>query len=224
MLDRHPTGLGRAVRDLQGRELPASSALHARALPDGFFARLGPRFLRTYHRSFVESPHAVALVSTDAGAFEGFLLAVLDPAPHGAYVLRRWGPELAVRGAVALLARPAVLVLFLRTRLVRYARGLWRRGRRPATPSRSSGRAVEGEWAVLSHIAVDDALRGAGAGAALVRALHERAAAAGATGVVLLTAVDGAAPSFYRRLQYEDEGVVKGSDGRPWLRFRHRLR
>jgi len=209
------------VHDLTADHLAATAALHARSLPDGFFARLGHRFLRGYHRTFVDSPHAVALGVSADGEVQGFLLSVLAPGPHGTYVLRRWGLALAVRGALALCRRPRVLVFFARTRAGRYARALWRRRTDRAGQPRS---APAGEWAVLSHVAVDDRVRHGGRGAALVQALHDRATAAGAAGVVLVTDPDGPGPGFYRRLGYDDEQVVRGSDGRQWIRFRHRLR
>lgn len=210
----------REVRPLRPGDAPVTASLHAQALPDGFFAQLGARFLRAYHRSYADSPHAVALVSVSGGQVDGFLLGVLAPPAHGAYVLRAWGPRLASRAVLSLLVRPRLLAVFLRTRLLRYARGLWRR-RRPAAAVAGPS-AAGGTWAVLSHVAVDSERRGSGAGAALVQVLHDRVRSADAAGVVLLTSVEGAAPSFYRRLGYEDEGEVVGADGQQWLRFRWR--
>lgn len=211
---------GVRIRQLRDGDVASTAALHSRALPGGFFPRLGGTFLRSYHCTFADSPHALGLVCVDDGDRPyAFLLAVLDTEAHGAYVLRRWGARLAARALLALLLRPHVLWVFLRTRVSRYARGLWRRhARAPVGAGRSSGRV-----AVLSHVAVADSARGSGAGGALVRALHEHAAAAGATEVVLVTAADGAAPGFYRHLGYHEEGAVESSDGAPWLRFRQRL-
>lgn len=219
MTDRAEPAGARVVRPLVDADAPATAALHAQALPGSFFVDLGPRFLRAYHRSFADSPYAVALVASRGSDVEGFLLGVLSPAQHGAYVLRTWGARLAVRAALALLVRPRLLAVFLRTRLLRYARGLWRRVR-PVAASPSPGAA--GAWAVLSHVAVDGARRGSGAGAALVGVLHDRVTAAGATGVVLLTSLDGGGPAFYRRLGYDEQGQVTGADGQPWLRMRWR--
>lgn len=212
---------GGEVHDLTASHLAKTATLHERSLADGFFAQLGRRFLREYHRTFVDSPHALALGVSSNGQLEGFLLAVLAPQAHGAYVLRRRGLALGVRGALALSSRPAVLVLFVRTRAGRYARGLWRRRRKPEVQVVS---APAGEWAVLSHVAIDDEVRRGGRGALLVRALHDRASAAGAAGVVLVTDPDGPGPGFYRRLGYDDGTSGVGSDGRQWMRFRYRLR
>lgn len=209
------------VHDLAASHLAATAALHERSLPDGFFARLGQRFLRSYHRTFIDSPHAVALGASADGELEGFLLAVLAPGPHGRYVLRRWGAVLGMRGVLALCSRPRVLVLFLRTRAVRYARALWRRRRAQAEQHQS---APAGALAVLSHVAVSDRVRRGGRGATLVQALHARAAADGVAGVVLVTDPHGPGPGFYRRLGYDEEGVSVDSDGQQWMRFHFRLR
>ncbi len=212
---------GAQVHDLTESHLSATAALHERSLPDGFFASLGQRFLRCYHRTFIDSPHAVALGASAHGELEGFLLAVLAPGPHGTYVVRRWGLTLGMHGVLALASRPQVLLLFLRTRAVRYARALWRRRRAQVAQPQS---APDPESAVLSHVAVDDGVRRGGRGATLVQALHARAADVGVAGVVLVTDPHGPGPGFYRRLGYDEEGIAVDSDGRQWMRFRHRLR
>lgn len=203
------------------QDLSECANLHRRELPDSFFARLGKRLLRSYHRTFVASPHAVAMVAVSAGRTEGFLLGVLKPTPHGAYVLRTWGLRLALVGSAALLVRPRELALFLRTRLPRYARGLWRRGRRQSPPDAAPDQV--GREAVLAHIAVQPSVRRGGAGSALVEAFHREVRRAEIASVVLLTAVDGPGAGFYKRLGYDLEGTVKGADGQPWLRYRRRL-
>lgn len=208
---------GPGVRQLCPQDTRSTARLHTQALPDGFFARLGPGFLSLYHRTFVDSPHAVALAAGPGGDVDAFLLAVIDPAAHGAYVLRRFGPRLALRGLVALLVRPGLLVLFMRTRLARYARGLWRRRLPPAPPQ---SQAQGGTWAVLSHIAVEAGSRKAGHGAALVRELEALVRSSGTSGVVLLTAQHGPGAAFYARLGYTNEGAAPGTDGQQWLRFR----
>lgn len=213
------------VRPLLAAEVADSAALHVRELPGGFFPALGQRFLRRYHQSFVDSPYAVAYAAHGQGRLDGFLLGVLDPRQHGAYVLRHRGLQLGLAALLALLVRPRMLVLFLRTRLRRYARGLWRRAapRRSSPGGSSAGISAAGAGAVLSHVAVRHDCRGTGAGAALVARLHEDARAAGCSAVVLLTSDDGPGPGFYRRLGYADEGTVVGADGHPWRRFRWRV-
>lgn len=206
---------------MRERDLAECADLHRRELPDSFFARLGTRFLRSYHRTFLASPHAVALVAVSAGHPEGFLLGMLAPASHGGYVVRTWGLRLALVGGAALLVRPRELALFLRTRLPRYARGLWRRGRGKPPPGAAPGQ-IERE-AVLAHLAVRPADRHAGAGSALVEGYHREVRRAGIARVVLLTVVDGPGAGFYDRLGYAEDGKVLGADGQHWLRYRRRL-
>ena len=224
------------VRPMREQDLRQSAAIHHGELDDSFFARLGPRFLQAYHRTYVTSPHAVALVVVTGGRVQGFLVGVLAPTAHGAYVLRTWGVRLAVVGGMALLVRPRELVLFLRTRLGRYARGLWRRRRGAAGTSApaqggTSAPAQAGisppaqpeTSAVLSHLAVCRSAQGSGAGAALVARFAQEVRAASVSSIVLLTAVDGPGAGFYRRLGYTEQGNVVGGDGQTWLRFRQQL-
>jgi GNAT superfamily N-acetyltransferase len=208
-----------SVRAMRASDLAASAALHARVLPAGFFPQLGACFLEEYHRTFVVSPHAVALVATVDDRVHGFLVAVSSPSVHGSYVLRACGARLLFAGCTALAVRPRVLAWFVRSRARRYARGLWRRLR----PEASTTRATAGRWAVLSHVAVDPDLRGRGAGAALVTALHDRLNEHGVDGVVLVTTPDGDGPPFYRRLGYDEDGELVDADGQTWLRYRYRL-
>src|SRR5215213_6456698 len=105
-----------AVARLQRRHVAFAAALHGEVLDRGFFAALGPRFLRAYHRSFLASPHAVALVAHAGGHPIGFLVGILRPRAHRRWVLSRHGPRLAAAGALALVVRPVVLVRFARTR------------------------------------------------------------------------------------------------------------
>ena len=206
------------VRDLQPEDCRATAAMHVRLLPHGFFARLGPRFLAAYHRSFQRSPHAISLVAVRDGEVVGFLLGLLRPGAHGAQVLRSSGLHLAAAGALGLLLHPRLLALFVRTRVARYARGISRRLRPKTTQP------VTEAAAVLQHVAVDPARRQTGTGRALVRAFEELVAEAGVGQVVLLTTPEeDGAPAFYRRLGYEEQGRVRGADGDEWLRHRRRV-
>ena len=190
--------------------------MHAAGLPDGFFARLGTPFLREYHDSFRTSPFAVLAV-TGPEAVSGFAAAVLDPAAHARWVLRRHGLRLAVLGATGMVLRPPLLALFVRTRSLRYARGLGRR-LRPLPSAPHAARA--GRLAVLSHIVVDSGRQRGGTGAALVATVRAAAIEGGASGMVVLTAPDGPGPGFYRRLGFTEDGPVRGADGGTWRRFR----
>ena len=192
--------------------------LHRSRLPGGFFVRLGPSYLRAYHRTFLGGSHGVALVA-DADGIVGFVTGTSDAQRHRHDVLRRHGVPLALIGALSLLVRPALGWEFVRTRLGRYARaitrGMRRRGElRVAEPS-------TGAVAVLAHIAVDSDAAGTGIGRALVAAFVEAVAAAGAERVELVTRSDEeGATGFYTRLGWRHTG----SSGNDFERFALDLR
>lgn len=110
--------------------------------------------------------------------------------------------------AIALATRPDQLVFFVRTRVARYARVVLRL-RRPTTSAQDHER---GPRAVLTHVAVDGAARGAGAGAALVDAYLAVARGAGRSEATLVTMADEhGAGRFYERL-----GWTRGEDHRDY--------
>jgi ribosomal protein S18 acetylase RimI-like enzyme len=227
------------VREATRRDLRATAAMHRRALPDGFFARLGPGFLRAYHASFVASPEAVALVVSAPdleGEPAGFLVGTLRNRAHYRWVLRRAAPRLAVRLLAALVRRPRLAGVFVRTRATRYVRWIWRyplrraqgRGVRseadtagsPAASTPAASAQAVPPVAVLTHVTVDDRLRGRGAGRQLVEAFVARARAAGANEVRLVTEASDGASGFYERLGWSVVGEHTASDGSVVREFR----
>lgn len=195
--------------------------LHAAALPHGFFAELGEGFLRAYLRGFVDGPRAAALVVEHDGEVAGFVVGPTTNDVHWGWVLRHHGVRLAVAGCLALLRRPRLLVRFLRTRLGRYVRAVLRRlRRRPGGPGVGTGQGAPGSGsevavvvAVLTHVAVDDVLRGRGSGRALVDAFVAACIAEGAGEVRLVTRADDGASGFYTRLGWQSLGERRGADG-----------
>jgi ribosomal protein S18 acetylase RimI-like enzyme len=227
-----------SIRDAVPRELRATAQLHHRAL-GGLFVDLGPRFLRSYHAAFADSPDAVALVATNGVAPLGFLCGTLDNERHYRLVVRRHVPALLGRAVSSLLARPRLAAFVLRTRTRRYARAVAVRLRgddrraandpvRDATPSSPSARPVaaarrRGSVAVLTHVAVAPEARGTGAGRQLVAAFVARARASGASEIRLVTDPTTPAPEFYRHLGWTSLGVRPGRDGVRVEEFRLQL-
>lgn len=213
------------VRPARPRDLHAMAHLHREQLPDGFFARLGEGFLRAYHASFLRSPYGIALVCGSTDAPTGFLVGTLTNREHYRFVARCCIPRLAARGALALLARPPLAWLFVHTRAARYTRWVLRytgrklRGGGPAVASAASAASppaavtAEPTIAVLTHVAVDPAAQGGGAGRALVDRFLEAAREAGADEARLVTAAHGPAEQFYDRLGWTAGPVRNGSAG-----------
>lgn len=203
----HP-GADLNVVPLEPPHLGFTARLHLDALRSGLFPRLGPRFLRSYHRTFIDSPHGVALLAEHAGRPAGFLLGTVDNTEHYRWVLRHRGLRLAAVGLLAALARPRVLLDIVRTRAHRYVRGAWllaraRSGRvRPTAPAATTGGAPR---AVLAHVAVSSDLRGRGGGAKLERRFVEEVqrAAPEASMHVVAPCDDGGATGFYQRQGWE---------------------
>jgi len=213
------SGLG--VRRVEPGDVDFCAALHAQSLPHGFFVQLGPRFLRAYYDSFVDSPHAVGLAATAAGQPVGLLVGILDARAHARWLLRHRGAALALHAVAGMAVRPRAAFRFARTRAGRYV-STWRRHRGADPPKR---RAAGGAPAVLSHVAVLPGARGIGAGRILVRAFEDEARSAGAARAILTT-LEGPAGAgrFYERLGWGWSATHLTPDGRrveAWARELH---
>jgi ribosomal protein S18 acetylase RimI-like enzyme len=205
------------VRPARPGETARTARLHERSLPDGFFARLGTSFLARYHASFLTSSRARLLVAERGGRVVGFLAGTVDNAAHYRRVVQARPVGLLLAGIVSLLRRPRLAAEFLRTRTGRYVRALLRQvapsSADEATTSDAAGGPVAEPVAVLTHVAVSSDERGSGAGRALVGAFTEELAREGVEEVRLITAVDGGAPRFYRRLGWRSRGRRRAADG-----------
>lgn len=194
---------------------------HLRCLPHGFFPRLGEAFLGSYYRSFAAGPHAAALVAWSDGQRLGMLVGTVHNHAHYGWVLRTLGWRLGLAGARGLARHPGTAILFLRTRVGRYLRGIVRHVR-PARPGRQArersqtGPADEGlDVAVLTHVAVLPESGGRRVGEHLVRAFESAVADRGLRRIVLVTEPGRhGAGGFYERLGWRAEGERLAADGR----------
>lgn len=204
---------------MTAEDVVATSEIHVRELPHGYFVELGPRFLAAYHRSFVESPHAVAAVATLDDRIAGFLVGTLRTRAHYGHVVRRHGPVLALYGLLGLLRHPRALGHLVRHRLRRYARTLARYARPGSRDGDPGG--GRGPVAVLTHVAVLAAASGHGLGAELVDHFVEAVRRSGVPEIRLVTLVghDGAA-EFYERLGFERLRERPSADGHHVVEFR----
>lgn len=214
------------VRDLDGRDVENSAGLHAGVLDMEFIVRLGPSFLRCYHRAWIDSPVALALAADDSsGRLAGVLLGSLDPAVQVSSMLRRHGPALALHICLAASSRPRLAANLVRTRLVRYARGLARFAVASARPrrkeaTRGAGGGVFGGSGEVTHLFVDPSRRGEGVGRALLDEAARRARAAGLVELELVTPPDLAARRFYERVGWQETGELTSRSGEVFIRYR----
>lgn len=201
-----PAGVG--VRFFTYNDAARTAALHARELPGDFLTRFGEGFLRSYHLAFAQSPHAVVAVADDrtTGRVVGALFGTLDTRAHYDFLVRRHGPELALRIAARSVRDPGLARDLLRSRAKRYVRGVVRSlfsGKRAGAPE---DRPVE-RVGMLAHVMVAGDYRQRGVGAALAAVYEARARAAGLDRLELVTFPDdrGAGP-FYERIGWQHGG------------------
>lgn len=205
------------MRAMARGDLAFAAKLQMRYLNHGLFPALGNGFLQRYLGTFISSPYAVALVVERNGSPAGFLVGTLRDREHYRYVIRQCGVSLALRGIPALLVQPAVAWRFLRTRALRYIRGVVRLGRTRT----SGGQPSSKEDAVLSHMAVLPTARGLGVGKRLVRAFCDEVRRSGVPGVRLTTRTNAAGASgFYERLGWCYVSEFVDQDGLAWTRLR----
>ena len=192
------------VARMKERDLEFSIDLHARVLSHGFFVSLGPQFMRAYHRTFVDSPHAIGLIATAREHPVGFLVGVLRPRAHAKWVLANRGAGLVLRGAAALAIRPRTAVRFVSTRMRTYVASWRRHGSRPNTETEMKPALP----AVLSHMAVVPGAQGTGVGSKLAYSFEASARSAGVSRAILTTlgGETGAGP-FYARLGWTPRGT-----------------
>lgn len=221
-----PVAAAVAVRPLTPDDVAFAARLHADVLPHGFFAGLGTTFLTAYYGAFVASPHAVALLGLVDGRAAGQVIGPVRNRAHHRWVLRHHGWSLAMRLSVALLARPGLLLHFLRTRTGRYLRALVRFVRRNRGGGPSRGPAPNrGPAAVLSHLCVRAEARGRGLGSALVEAFLDAARQAGAHEALLVTLVgDDGASGFWAERGWTHRHTRADFEGRPTIVYSRLLR
>lgn len=205
-----PTDL--VVRPMARSDCRATADLHVQYLGDGLFPRLGPRFVRRWHQTFVDSPDAVAHVAARPdGEVLGFVAAAVDQRGYVADALRNARVPLLVRGGLAMAVRPRVAAVFLRTRL----RSYWARLRRPVRPGPAGPRT-----AVVHAIVTAPASRGTGVGRRLL-AQVESDVRASQTRCIELLSEDGehGGADFYRRLGWGEAESFVNRDARTMVRF-----
>ena len=203
-----------SIRPLVAADADFAALLHAEALPHGFFASLGHRYLRAYYMSFLDSPHGCAFAAGIEGAPIGFVVGSLDPVAHRRSTIRRHGARLALEGGRALVRHPGLGFDFLSTRLGRYTKGILRTLRPgPAPAPAGEHLRSQGGPGVLSHVAVLPAARGWGAGEALVDAFVMEARRRGVCRLELLTLAEGVgASSFYAHLGWRRGELLVDGD------------
>ena len=202
------------VRPIEVDDLGFVVTQHLAHFSDGFFARLGERFLHEYYRSFISCTGASALVAVRGTEPVGFLTGTLDPAEHRRQMLNRDGKKLALHGLRALVWRPALAIHFLRTRAMRYLRRLL--GKTPPPPPPASA----GRIGVLQHVAVKPEVQAQGIGSKLIARFEAESAEAGLSSLTLVTVAgpDGAG-DYYEKNGWTRMGKQSTAEGRDLITY-----
>jgi ribosomal protein S18 acetylase RimI-like enzyme len=208
-----------SIRPMEPEDLSFVITEHLANFPEGFFARLGPRYLMAYTRTYLTSPHARAYIVEAGGTSVGFLVGVTTPSEHRKHILTEHGRKLALRAFMALSVRPALALHFIRTRLGRYARKFIL-GRRRQGKEAALATSRDSVSAVLAHVVVSAQFRSYGLGSALIRRFTQDAAATGCARIALVTAAGpGGAGGYYERLGWHRTGETRTPDGHSLLTY-----
>jgi ribosomal protein S18 acetylase RimI-like enzyme len=200
------------IREMRQQDVGAVAQLHYSCLPDGFFAALGPRFLRRYHATFL-SKSGVAFVAVNDGAIIGMAVGTSNDGEHYRETVRTQGKKLALVAGVSLVTRPKLLAKFLKTRVRRYVRGF----RKLSGSGAKKPQAVTGS---LVHIAVSPVARGTGVGKALVEKYVNVVSDRGIARPRVVTKADNTiALKFYESLGWRQAGTTTDLDGNEFVRF-----
>lgn len=196
------------VRPLAHADLAFVLAQHHTHFPDNVLGRLGDGFLRRYYGTFIESPHAAALVATRNGSPIGYLVGIEDTRAHRAWLRRHRAPGLMIALIWSFSGRPRLAIQLWRARRARR--------RLPSTASSAASAVGQADpVAVLSHLAVQSQHHGGGVGHQLVAIFVDGATAAGAARIAVATADDNvAAARLYERHGWRVESRRTMFDGR----------
>jgi ribosomal protein S18 acetylase RimI-like enzyme len=204
------------IRAMQTCDVGQAAIWHREEFPRGFYARLGPRFVRAYYRTFVASRHASALVAVSGdGQVVGYLAGTLDAAEHNRHAVFRHLLRLTLVALVCLLRRPGLWRDFVRSRALWYARRVLRLVVAAIRPSAAGRRTGE-----LTYLVCSARFRGRGIGTRLVAEFERQATAAGTSRLTLVTSAgDHRVRAFYESSAWRLTGARWTRDGRELAAF-----
>lgn len=183
----------------------ALASLHAKAFPEFFITRLGPRFVVELYRGFIDRADAICLVAWENCTAVGVVAGPMRPEDFFGELLRSRGLRFALAAVPGLLRDP------------------WNVGRRLLVAPFYRGEAPPclDRAALVSTICVSPAARGSGIATALLEEFGATAAARGARHVYLTTDRDAneRANSFYLRAGFVFDCEVRRRDRRVMNRY-----
>jgi GNAT superfamily N-acetyltransferase len=224
--------------------------MHSEVLDMEFLARCGDRFLRRYHRAWLDTAHCIALAAVDDdGEVTGVLLGALRPASHYRAMVKRHGVALTFCLISRSVTHPLLARDLLTTRLVRYVHGLskmvlgavdrafagvrLRSGRHRVAKGDSVGSSTLGDSpeqapshqvGEVTHVMVLPQSQGKGVGRALLEEVRQVAELAGLDELVLVTPPGLSETGLYERLGWHRTGDLTSRSGEEFVGYRLLLR
>lgn len=205
-----------ALRLMTRDDLGTVARWHIAHFPDGFYARLGERFLAAHYLGYLDNPHAVAFVAREDGELVSFLVGSTDDVRHRRLTARRRGFALLTSGAAALASRPHLWRDFLLHRSHWYLRRAVSGLRRHAAPIQGAPHFGE-----LAYVVTSPDARRHGAASTLTASYLTAARLTGATHAFLVTPADNEnARAFYEKRGWIADGFRRTRDGAPLAAYR----
>ena len=203
-----------------GREdLVVAVRMHLEHFPDGYYARLGERFLVAHYRGYLDSPHAVAHVVVRGEQVQAYLVGTVDDVAHRGHAARSRRLARAAVGITALGARPHLWWDFFGVRSHWYARRALSGLRRPTQAG-----PTDRPFGELAYVITRPAVRNQGFGAHLVATYLTAVRAAGGSNALLVTLVDNdVARRFYHKRGWVPDGMRRTRDGVALAAYRYDL-
>lgn len=194
------------ITTMEDGHLEDAVQIHLKAFPGFFLSFLGPRFLKTFYRSFIEDDMGICLVAQDCsdGKILGIVVGPLVPDGYYKRLVQRKWLAFCMSSLTAIIRKPS--------KIPRLYRAVFYRGEAP----------VEGDaLALLASIAVSPKVGTKGVGRDLLRAFVEEVKRREGKGVFLTTDADDndRVNRFYETFGFSLESSFSTHEGRRMNRY-----
>ncbi len=213
------------IRDLIPKDVIVASKLHVAVLGEEFISRAGIEFMSRYYNAWIKSDFGVAVGAFNEGKLVGVLLGTTDPGSHYKSMVKTSGLNLIVGLVVSCIKKSDFRKELVRTRLVRYTRGvaklLYGRLRRHENyPIENEKIERVGE---LTHVFVDSESQAKGIGTQLVKKMIDRCERENIDTLTLVTPPESSARILYTKLGFKEVGGKTSSSNETYLKMEYSL-
>ncbi len=209
------------LRQMETSDVESCVELHSTVLGVEFIVKAGKSFLRSYYLSWMATSTSINLVACQGPDIKGVLLGTYDPGTHYQEFTRESGSKLAFEMIKASIIHPPFGAKLIKTRGVRYLKGILRIARKTKENSTAELREVaeNNRSAELTHLFIDPSEQGKGIGQQLVEKMSDICAEKGVHKVVCVTPPAFRAREFYEKLGFKDVGTTTSKSGEDFVRY-----